>query len=284
MLGTLLALEGCVFGGGGGAGCLPLLTPAALPESIRESSGVVASRTHEGVFWTMEDSGPPLLYAVDSQGRLLGSVRVPEDLGPDREDLSLGPCGSADCIYVADVGDNLEQRSSITIYRLPEPDPGDETTPPPEVFRLRLPDGPRDVEATFLLPGERFHLISKGRSDPPTLYRYPGPLTSDSTVVLERVQRFGDGPRSLARQVTGADASRNGRTVAVRTYETLDFFAVEGDTLRSVPGSTVDLRTLREPQGEGIGLTPRGGVVLTSEQGPLGRRGSIALLGCEGEW
>lgn len=245
---------------------------------------MVASRTYEGVFWTMDDSGPPLLFALDAEGRLLGSVRIPENLGYDREDLSLGPCGSSDCIYVADVGDNLERRNSIVLYRFAEPAPGDESTLPPDVFRLGLPDGPRDVEATFLLPGERFHILSKGRNHPPTLYRYPGPLRSGPTVVLERVQSFGGGPRSLPRQVTGADASRDGRIVAVRTYETLDLFRVEGDTLQSIPGSTVDLRTLREPQGEGIALAPGGAVVLTSEQGPLGRRGSIVLLGCEGEW
>jgi hypothetical protein len=279
-----IVFGGCWSAAGGAPRCLPLLQPAALPESIRESSGVVASRRYEGVYWTLDDSGPPELYAVDAQGVLLGRVTVPADLGSDREDLSLDPCDSGDCLYIADVGDNLERRRSITLYRLPEPDPTDEETQRPEVFRFRLPDGPRDVEAAFVLPGERFHLITKGRNHPPTLYRYPGPLRDDSTVVLEEVQRFGQDPRPISRQVTGADASSDGRIVVVRTYETLDLFRVVADTLAPIPGSTVDLRTLREPQGEGVGLAAAGRIVLTSERGPFGGRGSIALLGCEIDW
>jgi hypothetical protein len=277
-------LAGCWSAAGGGARCLPVLQPAALPESIRESSGVVASRRYEGVYWTLDDSGPSELYAVDAQGVLVGRVEVPTDLGEDREDLSLGPCESGECLYIADVGDNLERRRSVALYRLPEPDPTDDIASPPEVFRFRLPDGPRDVEAAYLLPGERLHLLSKGRNGPPTLYRYPGPLRDDATVVLEAVQRFGDGARPISRQVTGADASPDGRIVVVRTYETLALFHVAADTLAPIPGSTVDLRTLREPQGEGVAMAPGGRIVLTSERGPFGGRGSIALLGCEIDW
>ena len=279
-----MVVAGCWSGAGGVARCLPLRQPVALPESIRESSGVVASRRYEGVYWTLDDSGPSELFAVDAEGGLLGRVTVPVDLGPDREDLALGPCDFGDCLYIADVGDNLEQRVSVKVFRVPEPAPTDRVALPPDVFAFSLPDGPRDVEATFVLPGERLHLISKGRNHPPTLYRYPGPLGTDTRVVLEAVQKLGDGARPISRQVTGADASSNGRIVAIRTYETLDFFRVVADTLVRIPGSVVDLRTLREPQGEGVGLAPDGRVVLTSERGPFGGRGSIAILGCEPAW
>jgi len=282
-MGAIL-VAGCWSSAGGPARCLPVLQPAALPEAIRESSGVVASRRHEGVYWTLDDSGPSELYAVDAEGALVGRVSVPADLGPDREDLSLGPCGSRDCLYIADVGDNQERRPSVALYRLPEPDPADGVSLPPDVFLFRLPDGPRDVEATYLLPGERLHLLSKGRNHAPTLYRYPGPLRDDSTVVLEAIQHFGDEARPISRQVTGADASPDGRIVVVRTYETLTLFHVVEDSLSPIPASTVDLRTLREPQGEGVGLAPGGRIVLTSERGPFGGRGSIALLSCEADW
>ena len=40
--------------------------------AIAESSGIVASRRHGGVYWTMNDSGsPPRIYAVDEAGKSL---------------------------------------------------------------------------------------------------------------------------------------------------------------------------------------------------------------------
>lgn len=253
----------------------------ALPDVTREASGVAVSRRHPGVFWIVDDSGAPELYAVGARGALLGRMVVPGGLGRDREDLALGPCGPGDCLYVGDVGDNAGIRDSLTVYRVPEPEPGAERTEAPRTFSFRLPDGPRDIEALFVLPGERLHVVTKGRHHPPTMYRFPGPLRAGSPVTLTEVQRFGDEARHLPRQVTGADASRDGGLVALRTYETLDFFRVVADTLAGVPGTTVDLRTLREPQGEAVGVGPDGLVVLAGEAGPLGRRGSLALLNCE---
>lgn len=260
--------------------CLPEQPPAALPGEVRESSGVVASRRHAGVYWTVDDSGPAALWAVAADGTLLGRVEIPGGLGRDREALALGPCGEGDCIYVADVGDNAEVRTGLALYRVPEPDPADERTAAPDVFRFSLPDGPRDIEAAFLLPGERLYLVGKGGNHPPTVYAYPGPLRPDAGFLRE-VQRLGDGPRSLPDRITGAAASPDGTFVVLRTYRRLSLHRVDGDTLVATPDATVDLLTLREPQGEGVALAPDGRIVLTGEAGPLGRRGSIVVLRCE---
>lgn len=41
-------------------------------DAISESSGLVASRTHDGVFWTHNDSGDaPRIFAIDRSGALL---------------------------------------------------------------------------------------------------------------------------------------------------------------------------------------------------------------------
>lgn len=277
---ALVVLLGCGFWASPGTRCLPEGAPAALPDEVRESSGVVASRRHRGVYWTVEDSGPAVLWAVASDGTLLGHVEVPGGLGRDREALALGPCADGDCIYVADVGDNAEVRAGLALYRIPEPDPTDGTSEPAEVFRFSLPDGPRDIEAAFLLPGERLYLVTKGRSHPPTVYGYPGPLRP-TVGFLHEVQRLGSGPRALPDQITGADASADGTFVVLRTYRRLALHRILADTLVTTPDATVDLLTLREPQGEGVALGPDGGIVLTGEAGPLGRRGSIAVLRCD---
>src|SRR6478735_5591600 len=45
--------------------------------AIPESSGIVASRKHEGVYWTQNDSGnPPALFAITREGELIREYPV----------------------------------------------------------------------------------------------------------------------------------------------------------------------------------------------------------------
>jgi len=299
-LGATLALSACGPVATAGPGCRPVRTAIELPPQLRETSGAAVSLDHPGVIWSHNDAGSRL-FALDREGALLGTWHLPVRLR-DWEDLSLSSCGEGrSCLYIADLGDNYEERRDVRLLRVPEPDPdrapdpgpgpagrGDADASPPapgdtleaEFFPVRLPDGPRDIEALVVLPGERILAVTKGRNHPQTVYRYPGPLRPD-TVTLEAVQRLGDGPRILPRQITGGSADPGGR-VALRTYEALRFYRLEGDTLRLEEDGTVNLRTLEEPQGEGVGLGLGGEVALTSEGGPGGGPASMNLLRCEG--
>jgi hypothetical protein len=233
-----------------------------LPDALAETSGAAVSRRDPTAIWTHNDEGSSL-YAIDERGRILSEHRLALELR-DWEDIAVTDCQGGSCLYLADTGDNSERRrgGDIRIVRLREPDPrtrasSGSTPVDADVFPIALPDGARDVEALFVLPGERVYLVSKGRQHPPTLYRYPGPLRGD-TVMLDEVQRLGSGPRSLLAQVTGASVSADGMVVA----------------------GLVDLRTLEEIQGEAVALGPGGLVVLTSEGGPLGGPASMRLLTC----
>lgn len=42
-----------------------------------------------------------------------------------------------------------------------------------------LPDGPRDIEAMYVLPTDQIFFVTKGRNHPVTIYRYPSPLRSE---------------------------------------------------------------------------------------------------------
>jgi hypothetical protein len=289
MLGPVLALVGiaCAPIATAGPGCASRGPAVVLPDALDESSGAAVSRRDPSAIWSHNDEGS-ILYAVDQRGRILSEHRLPLVLR-DWEDVAVADCPSGSCLYLADTGDNAERRRAgdIRIVRLPEPDPrarAPEGAPPlqADVFPIVLPDGPRDIEAMFVLPGERIHLVTKGRQHPLTVYRYPGTLRHD-TVGLQEVQRLSDGPRSLLSQVTGASASASGSVVAVRTYQSLEFFQVDADTLARRPNGLVNLRTLEEMQGEGVALGPDGLVVLTSEGGPLGGPASMRLLTCRVE-
>lgn len=231
------------------------------------------------MFWLHNDTGS-LLYAVDEDGAVVARFPVRPRLR-DWEDLAVAGCADGgSCLYLADTGDNYEERTHARILRVPEPDPSAPDTLRPEIFPVRYPDGARDVEALLVLPGEQVFLVSKGRNHAVTVFRYPGSLRPD-TVTLEAVQFLSDGARILPRHVTGGSVAPLGGVLALRTYESVQFYRLASDTLVPVEGGLVNLRPLQEAQGEGVGIGLGGQVVLSSEGGPMGGPGSLSFMRCQ---
>jgi hypothetical protein len=161
---------------------------------------------------------------VDGDGEVQYRVEVDRSV-TDWEDIARGGCALGACLYLADTGDNNERRDDISLYRLAEPEGERERRVETERYRMVLPDGPRDIEAMYVLPIEQIFFVTKGRNHPVTIYRYPPPLRSEDIVTLVEVQRLTTGPVARPRMVTGASATLDGGTVAIRTYETLEFFS-----------------------------------------------------------
>ena len=256
----------------------------ALPSALFETSGVAVGVRSPGLIWTEDlrhndgDRGP-FLYRVDGDGQVQARIEVDQSIN-DWDDIARGRCDLGACIYLADTGDNDERRDNISLYRLAEPEGEGDQRVDAERYRMVLPDGPRDIEAIYVLPAEQIFFVTKGRNHPVTIYRYPPPLRSEDTVTLVEVQRLTTGPVSRPRMVTGASATLDGGTVAIRTYETLEFFAVTGgERLLEHDLGRVDLRALREAQGEGVGFGANGTVVLTSESAG-GVAPSLTFLSC----
>jgi hypothetical protein len=200
--------------------------------------------------------------------------------------MATGPCGPDRCIYLADTGDNLLARRDLVVFRVREPDElptlGGEGEPlRAQAFPVRLPHGPRDIEALFVLPDESLYLVSKGRGRAISIYRYPGPLRQE-VVALEHVQTLTQGPVPLPSQVTGADASPDGQSVVLRTYFGVGFFRPEEGRFVQMNGGYLRLSGVTEAQGEGVALGPGGSVALTSEAGNFGGVATLNRLRCQG--
>ena len=227
---TLPALTACGSNLADGPECLPIGSRVALPGDLAETSGVAVSIRDPSLVWTHNDQGyGPVLYALDREGRRQGRV-VLNTSNEDWEDIARARCDLGACLYIADTGDNQERRELISFYRMAEPEGSGEQNLEAERFRMRLPDGPRDIEAMYVLPTEQIFFVTKGRNHPITVYRYPSPLRSEEVVTLLEVQRLTSGPVGRPRMVTGATATLDGGTVAIRTYQSLEFFDVtEGD-------------------------------------------------------
>jgi hypothetical protein len=306
-------LTACGSGGAGpgfGAWATALVSPACrevgpvsvLPDAVRESSGVVVAggpgtewADEPASFWTHNDSGwPAEIFRVGTDGALMDRVEIAGAENVDWEDMAAGPCpehaGSGyRCLYLADTGDNAERRASLDIYRVREPGPGATLSAPAHRLRLRLPHGPRDIEAMVLLDDERFLLVTKGRNHAVEVYLVD-PAES-GVVEARRVQALTSRPPGWRGLVTGADAApveEGGWIVALRTYQSLRFFRVDplpdmhagAGPLVPIPRSEMSLLHLREPQGEAVAFVGGGQVVLTSEGGLAGGPASLRRLDC----
>jgi hypothetical protein len=279
----LTAVIGCDGAADAAGFCTDLQRVGTLPEALDEASGIAASRQHPGTLWVHNDSErSPSLYAIDLTGALLAGVDVPgAGRQIDWEDIAVGPCPQGECLYVGDIGDNQHERDDVAILRFPEPGVRGSPVHVVERFPFRYPDGPRDAEALFVMPDTTVYIITKGRSGPIALYRYPKPFREGEQVELVLVQRFTQGLVQLPDLVTGAAATPDGSIVIVRTYAWLHIYSFDGDTLaRLLPGRAQDLAALAEPQGEGVEMLADGTVYLVSEVGPDKRSAPLSRLRC----
>src|SRR5678816_3481996 len=91
---------------------------------ITEASGLAASRQNPGVLWTHNDNHyVGTIFALSTNGLLLGSYNIPSVFSGDIEDIAVGPGPLPDYqyIYLGDIGDNTAQREAIRVFRVPEP-------------------------------------------------------------------------------------------------------------------------------------------------------------------
>jgi len=251
--------------------CVVVSGPALIPE-LAESSGLAVSVRNPGLLWSHNDSGnAAVLFALDATGTVRGRVRVPI-LTRDWEDISAARCPLGNCLYIADIGDNQLRRQQVQIYRVPEPAPGDPETAPPEVFNASYADGPHNAEAMFVVDTDAF-IITRDRLG--GVYRATMPSSGGGELTFRRVAELG-----LA-AVTDAEASRDGKSVVVRTSHEAVFYRT-ADLMRgmSAPYFRVGIDGLREPQGEGVALDGNM-LYLSSEGRSLSRAGRFLSLRCD---
>ncbi len=179
---------------------------------IRESSGIVASKQFEEVYWTLNDSGnPSVLYATKRNGELIQKIKVRGTRNFDWEALGIDDKGQ---LWIGDIGNNSRMRFDLNVVVVKEPNPYTETEA--EViakYPYRYPDNNVDAEGLFIANGIPY-IVSKEQSGA-VLYRFPA-LQADKKQVLERVGEFTE-----AQLVTGAGISEDGKRLAVCTYNSL---------------------------------------------------------------
>jgi hypothetical protein len=240
----------------------------ASPDLV-EASGIAVSRVVPDVLWSHNDSrGGARLFAFSATGTDLGAFELPGTFAFDWEDIAAGPGpdGTGAYLYVGDIGDNFSIRSGqITIYRVPDTDPGSMDASFDEVVPLpyKYPDGVHNAEAIFVDPVEPAMFIVTKDKEQALIFKGSLVPTGEETV-LELV-----GTVFLGAEVSGGDISWDGRVIALRGYRTVWMWnrptgASVADAFNTDPCTAP---SPEERQGEAIGFDGQFGYWTVSEGG-----------------
>lgn len=212
--------------------------------AIVEASALVVD---DGLFLTLNDSGHTGdVFAVDGSGRTVGVTHW-ADHPTDTEALAPGGHGF---VWVADIGDNTGQRSSVQIARVPV-GRGDRTVTP-TTYELTYPDGPTDAETLLRNPTTgRLYIASKNVFGG-VLYAVPVHLDASGPNRLKAVGR-------VLPVATDGSFFPDGKHVVIRNYSTAVVYA--WPSLQPVG----DFELPFQRQGEGIAVADDGKIYVSSE-------------------
>jgi hypothetical protein len=243
------------------------------PTLLTECSGLVHSLRYNGVFWAHGDGGSGAsIVPVTASGKLArgwtGAVRVEGCKNNDWEDIALDDKGN---LIIADLGNNNGRRKQLMLHFVSEPKPGAVSVRPTRTLRVHYEDQQGDspdydCEAVFSAGG-RIYFLTKHRSDKRTrLYRLAGESTTRSNP-LRLVGSF-----DVGGMVTAADASPDGKLVAVLTYTTLWVFSYDRASGSIFTKSESVRRTpIFAWQAEAVAWEGNDALVIANENGQLFR-------------
>jgi len=196
----------------------------AANRRIDESSGLAASRTTPGVFWTHNDSGDRArLYAFDLKGNSLGTFAIKAG-HRDWEDMCAYKAGGKGYLVVADTGDNARRRKSYAIYVCSEP----KFKPDGDKEPLKAVGAPKVVESFAFTygdgnshDGESIAASPDGR----TLYIVTRNRNGKRCKAF-RLERYADGKGNGLKESVVAEE------IAVLQYRDVSALDISGDGLR----------------------------------------------------
>ncbi len=207
-----------------------------LDPQMGEISGLAASRRHRGVLWMHDDGGnPERLFAVDSGGDRLATFRLEGVTKTDWEDMAAFELDGRQYLLIADTGDNGGLRRTLQLHVVEDPARLENARIRPAwSIAFRWPDGARDCEAVAVDAARGQILLISKKRQPPELFTLPLRQSGTGLLTARRVGHLAGIPQPDAEtlkrnpqrarqqgQVTAADVSPDGRTLAVMTYRYL---------------------------------------------------------------
>ena len=223
-------------------------------DRIQESSGLAKSVKHPGTYWTVNDSGDTgRVFALDANGKVEAVLRFGAKV-TDVEALGVDRDGT---IYVADIGDNKENRDQIEIYTIPEPETlEDQSNVTYHRYDFKYPDGAHDAETLLIEPGtSQLYIVTKGLKGTGAIYAAPPAPSRKGTNDLTKLAAAPSGV------ITDGTFLPDGQRVVLRTYADVTTVAW-GETPNAIARGAAPLG-----QGETVAVGPTDGTVLVGSEG-----------------
>ncbi|MDQ3158284.1 MAG: hypothetical protein M3Q98_16450 [Actinomycetota bacterium] len=212
-------------------------------KDIEESSGLVVSPGYPDLAYTINDSGnDAVIYAIRiSTGKTVGTTELSGGSYEDTEALSMDNAGN---LWIADTGDNGQERSDIALYSLPEPGEAQQSVRARR-YPVTYSNGPQNVETLVISPKtNKKYLVSKGALGG-EVYPLPDELKTGApnTVTPLDVE--------VPLLITDGTFSHDGRyallrtTIALHVFDAADWHPIrkqslpvqeQGETLAMEPG------------------------------------------------
>lgn len=237
---------------------------AALPGSIKESSGIEVLQ--KGQYITHNDAGNSAqLYQIDAKGELIKSNRL-NIPNVDWEDLTRDDKGN---IYIADTGNNDNNRKELAVYKVSAKDMMDVsairfTYEDQKEFPPSKKDRNFDSEAIFWNDGQ-LYVITKDRGLKKTanIYQLPdAPGTYKAKLI---------GSAEFNGEVTGAAISPDGKLVVLLEEERLHLFSDFKEPAAFYEGKSETVDLAGAGQTEAVAFEDNNTLIITSEGSNLYR-------------
>ena len=240
----------------------PVVEPVCPGFGTPETVGVVSDPTlveasglawADGLLWTHNDSGAPLLFGMNPSGAVERRVAVRDAPIVDWEDLA----ALDGHLWLADVGDNLTLRPWVFLYDVAVPMAGAEEVSARAIQRT-WPDGPTDCETLLADPvtGDLL-LVSKDFSGQTRVGRVGDPAVTEGELEIVAELQFGEGGIGSTTLVTGGDIAPDGSMVVLRTYlSAWGFPRIPGeDWAVTFARTPCEIPVAGESQGEAVAWT-----------------------------
>ena len=234
-----------------------------LPGVLYESSAV--DFTGGSHFWSLDDSGGPILYEVARDGSLTKTLTISNAHNRNWEELTHD--ASRNYMFIGDFGNNNDDRTNLRVYRIPYPSSNSPASVTADEIDFRYPDQnciPArwlnfDVESFFHYQGRLF-LFSKADGSAVGYTKMYSIPDSPGNYVATLVDSFYTNDRT-----TSADISPDGLSVVLisnthihifRNFSGTDFFGGQHTQL-NIAGSWT--------QKEGVSFGGNNEIYLTDE-------------------
>lgn len=204
---------------------------AKLPEIVTESSGLIIY--NDSLFITHNDSGDkPILYFFNKKGKLIHQVIVSNAKNIDWEDITKDDQGN---IYIADIGNNSNQRKDLVIYKIKGNNLLKNNVISSESIEISYEEQtdfpPKDEQLNFDAEGLGFHndslwIVTKCRTIPfeGNTYIYKVPTKTGKYKLKRKTQLFIGKDGFTKDAVTGLDIYNN--KLYVLTYNRILIYSI----------------------------------------------------------